>query len=64
MTFVGVIFLGCMPHDVDKVIFNFGFPMGPFQMGDLAGTCKPSIFITEATYFEIRNGIECYLALN
>ncbi len=28
---------GALPQDVDKVIFDFGFPMGPFAMGDLAG---------------------------
>jgi len=28
---------GAMPWDVDKVIYDFGFPMGPFAMGDLAG---------------------------
>ncbi len=28
---------GAQPHQIDKVIFDFGFPMGPFQMSDLAG---------------------------
>jgi 3-hydroxyacyl-CoA dehydrogenase len=28
---------GALPHQVDKVIYDFGFPMGPFAMGDLAG---------------------------
>jgi 3-hydroxyacyl-CoA dehydrogenase len=28
---------GAMPWDVDRVLYNFGFPMGPFQMSDLAG---------------------------
>ncbi|SLN57866.1 3-hydroxyacyl-CoA dehydrogenase NAD-binding domain-containing protein [Oceanibacterium hippocampi] len=28
---------GAMPEDVDRVIFDFGFPMGPFAMADLAG---------------------------
>ena len=28
---------GAMPQQVDKVIYDFGLPMGPFQMGDLAG---------------------------
>jgi len=28
---------GALPQQVDKVIFDFGFPMGPFAMGDLAG---------------------------
>ena len=29
---------GALPQDVDRVIFDFGFPMGPFAMGDLAGS--------------------------
>jgi 3-hydroxyacyl-CoA dehydrogenase len=28
---------GAMPWDVDRVIQDFGLPMGPFAMGDLAG---------------------------
>jgi 3-hydroxyacyl-CoA dehydrogenase len=28
---------GALPEQVDKVIVDFGFPMGPFAMGDLAG---------------------------
>ena len=28
---------GVLPQDVDRVIFDFGLPMGPFAMGDLAG---------------------------
>jgi 3-hydroxyacyl-CoA dehydrogenase len=28
---------GAMPWDVDRVLFDFGFPMGPFAMADLAG---------------------------
>jgi 3-hydroxyacyl-CoA dehydrogenase len=28
---------GALPHHVDKVLTDFGFPMGPFAMGDLAG---------------------------
>jgi len=28
---------GAMPWDVDRVITEFGMPMGPFQMADLAG---------------------------
>ena len=28
---------GALPHQVDKVLYEFGFPMGPFAMGDLAG---------------------------
>ncbi len=28
---------GAMPWQVDKVIYDFGFPMGPFAMNDLAG---------------------------
>ena len=28
---------GALPHQIDKVIFDFGMPMGPYAMGDLAG---------------------------
>ncbi|MGH6664429.1 MAG: 3-hydroxyacyl-CoA dehydrogenase family protein, partial [Pseudolabrys sp.] len=28
---------GAMPHEVDGALTEFGFPMGPFAMGDLAG---------------------------
>jgi 3-hydroxyacyl-CoA dehydrogenase len=28
---------GAMPWDVDRVIYDFGLPMGPFAMSDLAG---------------------------
>lgn len=28
---------GAMPWDVDRVLFDFGLPMGPFAMSDLAG---------------------------
>jgi 3-hydroxyacyl-CoA dehydrogenase len=28
---------GCMPWDLDRVLVEFGFPMGLFQMHDLAG---------------------------
>ena len=28
---------GALPQQIDKVIFDFGKPMGPFQMSDLAG---------------------------
>ncbi|HEX2216017.1 MAG TPA: 3-hydroxyacyl-CoA dehydrogenase NAD-binding domain-containing protein, partial [Xanthobacteraceae bacterium] len=28
---------GALPHEVDAAITEFGLPMGPFQMGDLAG---------------------------
>ena len=28
---------GALPWDVDRVLFDFGFPMGPFAMSDLAG---------------------------
>jgi 3-hydroxyacyl-CoA dehydrogenase len=28
---------GAMPWDVDRALYEFGFAMGPFQMGDLAG---------------------------
>jgi 3-hydroxyacyl-CoA dehydrogenase len=32
-----LIMEGAKPWDVDRVLVNFGFPMGPFQMSDLAG---------------------------
>ncbi len=32
-----MVFEGPMPWDVDRVIFDFGMPMGPFAMSDLAG---------------------------
>lgn len=32
-----LILQGIRPWDVDKVLTDFGFPMGPFQMSDLAG---------------------------
>lgn len=28
---------GALPDQVDKALFDFGFPMGPFAVGDLAG---------------------------
>jgi len=28
---------GAPPHQIDQVLEKFGFPMGPFRMGDLAG---------------------------
>jgi 3-hydroxyacyl-CoA dehydrogenase len=28
---------GALPQQIDRVIYNFGFPMGPFAMSDLAG---------------------------
>ncbi len=32
-----LIIEGALPEQVDRVLFDFGFPMGPFQMSDLAG---------------------------
>lgn len=32
-----LLFEGAMPWDVDRALCEFGFPMGPFQMADLAG---------------------------
>jgi 3-hydroxyacyl-CoA dehydrogenase len=32
-----LIMEGALPHEVDKVLFDFGLPMGAFQMSDLAG---------------------------
>ena len=34
---VDVILEGALPQQIDKVLLEFGFPMGPFAMGDLAG---------------------------
>ena len=28
---------GASPEQIDRVLYDFGFPMGPFQMADLAG---------------------------
>jgi 3-hydroxyacyl-CoA dehydrogenase len=28
---------GALPEQVDRVLYDFGFPMGPFAVGDLAG---------------------------
>ncbi|MBM3649960.1 MAG: 3-hydroxyacyl-CoA dehydrogenase [Alphaproteobacteria bacterium] len=28
---------GALPHQIDKVVYDYGFPMGPFAMSDLAG---------------------------
>jgi 3-hydroxyacyl-CoA dehydrogenase len=32
-----LIMEGAMPWDVDRVLYDFGLPMGPFAMSDLAG---------------------------
>jgi len=32
-----VVAEGAMPWDVERVLYDFGFPMGPFAMSDLAG---------------------------
>ena len=32
-----LIMQGALPQDVDRVLFDYGFPMGPFAMSDLAG---------------------------
>jgi len=32
-----LMYEGALPQQVDKVLFDFGFPMGPFAMSDLAG---------------------------
>ncbi len=32
-----MVFEGAMPWEVDKVLYDFGLPMGPFAMSDLAG---------------------------
>ena len=32
-----MILEGATPGQVDRVLYDFGFPMGPFAMSDLAG---------------------------
>jgi 3-hydroxyacyl-CoA dehydrogenase len=32
-----LMFEGAMPWDIDRVLYDFGFSMGPFAMSDLAG---------------------------
>ncbi len=32
-----LLMAGATPEQIDRVFTDFGFPMGPFQMGDLAG---------------------------
>ena len=32
-----LILEGALPWDIDDALFEFGFPMGPFAMSDLAG---------------------------
>jgi 3-hydroxyacyl-CoA dehydrogenase len=34
---IAMLMEGAMPWDVDKVLYEFGMPMGPFAMSDLAG---------------------------
>ena len=34
---VNIVNKGATPADVDKVLYDYGFPMGPFAMWDLAG---------------------------
>ena len=34
---VNIVNQGATPADVDKVLYDYGFPMGPFAMWDLAG---------------------------
>ena len=34
---MALIVEGALPADIDRVLFDFGFPMGPFQRSDLAG---------------------------
>ena len=33
---------GALPHEVDRVLENFGFPMGPLKVQDLAGEFRVS----------------------
>jgi 3-hydroxyacyl-CoA dehydrogenase len=32
-----ILLEGALPYEVDAVVLEYGFPMGPFAMGDLAG---------------------------
>ena len=34
---IAMLMEGAMPWDIDKVLYDFGMPMGPFAMSDLAG---------------------------
>jgi 3-hydroxyacyl-CoA dehydrogenase len=34
---IAMLLEGAMPWDIDKVLYDFGLPMGPFAMSDLAG---------------------------
>ncbi len=38
---------GALPQDVDQVMEDFGFPLGPFKVGDLSG--RPFFFIIKKT---------------
>ena len=31
---------GCMPHEIDQVMEDFGFPLGTFKVGDLSGIVR------------------------
>ncbi|MFT5642658.1 MAG: 3-hydroxyacyl-CoA dehydrogenase [Janthinobacterium sp.] len=42
---------GCLPEQVDKAVEKFGFAMGPFRMGDLAGN-DIGWFIRKRRYIE------------
>ncbi len=37
MQAMSLVFEGASPQQVDKALYDFGMPMGPYQMGDLAG---------------------------
>ena len=45
---------GCTPEQVDKAIEKFGFAMGPFRMGDLAGN-DVGWYIRKRRYLEKPN---------
>jgi 3-hydroxyacyl-CoA dehydrogenase len=42
---------GCLPEQVDKAVEKFGFAMGPFRMGDLAGN-DIGFYIRKRRYVE------------
>ena len=42
---------GAKPQQIDKVMYDFGYPMGPFAVGDLAGLdiCSSTILLESTT---------------
>ena len=44
-----LILEGALPWDIDDALYDFGFPMGPFAMSDLAGLDIGSVSYTHLT---------------